>query len=68
MELFNQIKEKVTFLLLKKNIAKAGIFGSCTSNEFRKNGGVDILVELNLHPRQLNVIGIKFELENIVKC
>ena len=42
-----EIKAKITPILLKHQIKRAGIFGSMTTGKFTRKSDVDILVEFN---------------------
>jgi len=60
----NKIKPKITRILKKHGIVRAGIFGSYARGEQKKNSDIDILIEV---PKRkfslLDLIGIEIELE-----
>ncbi len=62
-----EIKKRVIPILKKKNVIKAGIFGSYVRGEQKKSSDVDILVELHKDLDLLDVIGIQIELEKVLK-
>ncbi len=62
-----EIRKKITPVLKKYNITKAGLFGSYVRGEQKKRSDVDILVELDSHWSLYDVIGIKLELEKKLK-
>jgi len=64
----NDIKKKITPVLNKYGITKAGIFGSFVRNEMEENSDVDILVEIERDDISLlDFVGIKLELEEVLK-
>ena len=62
-----EVKEKVTPILIKHKIRKAGVFGSVAKNKDRKDSDVDLLIELGDDISLLEFIGIKLELEEALK-
>jgi uncharacterized protein len=64
---FAEIKKAVIPVLKKHKITKAGIFGSYAKNMATDKSDVDILVELTYPMSLLDFIGIKQELEDILK-
>ncbi|MCF8246328.1 MAG: nucleotidyltransferase family protein [Saprospiraceae bacterium] len=59
-----EIKSKITPILLKHQVKRAGIFGSMSTGEFTKKSDVDILVELGKKINLLEFVSIKYELED----
>jgi len=59
-----EIKSKITPILLKHQVKRAGIFGSMSTGEFTRKSDVDILVELGKDISLLEFVGIKYELED----
>jgi len=57
------IKSKIVKILKKNNVKKAGIFGSYSRGEQKKNSDVDILIEPTDKMSLLDISGIKIELE-----
>lgn len=64
---FAEIKEAIMPVLKKHKVTKAGIFGSYAKNMATDKSDIDILVELTYPMSLLDFIGIKLELENILK-
>ncbi len=60
-----KIKTKILPVLKKRNIKKAGIFGSYATGEQKKNSDVDILVEFR--GSLFDLAGLEIELEKILK-
>ena len=62
----NRIIPKIKDILIKNRVKKAGIFGSYTRGEQKKNSDIDILIEL---PKGMGFgfVGIKFDLEKGIK-
>jgi len=61
----NKIKKPIVDILKKHKIKKAGIFGSYTRGEEKKNSDVDILVDFN--GSLLTLVGIEMELEKTLR-
>ena len=62
-----EIRKKITPVLKKYKITKAGVFGSYARGEQKKRSDVDLLVELDSRLSLYDVIGIKLELEKKLK-
>jgi len=58
----NELKPKITEILKRNGIKKAGIFGSFTRGEQKKGSDIDILIEFK--GSLLKLIRIERELEN----
>ena len=67
MKTIKEIEKKIIPILRKNKVKRAGIFGSYVREEQKKNSDVDILVELDKSLSLYDVIGIKIELEKILK-
>ena len=67
MESIQEIKKKITPILQQYGITKAAIFGSLAKGEAKTNSDVDILVEIKSDISLLDFIGIKIELEEVLK-
>lgn len=64
----NKIKPKITKILKKHGIVRAGIFGSYARGEQKKNSDVDILIEVRGRDFSLlDLIGIENELKKSLK-
>lgn len=61
-----EIKAKITPVLRKHQIKKAGIFGSVATGDATGKSDVDILIELGNKISLLEFVGIKYELEDIL--
>ena len=62
-----EIKAKILPILKKNDVVRASIFGSFARGEDKKRSDLDMLVELNKKHSLLDLIGIKFELEDVLK-
>lgn len=67
MKTIKEIEKKIIPILRKNKVKRAGFFGSHARGEQKKNSDVDILVELDEKLSLYDVIGIKIELEEILK-
>jgi len=67
MKKITEIIEKRLPILKKNDVIKASIFGSFARGEDKKGSDLDMLVELNKKHSLLDLIGIKFELEDVLK-
>lgn len=62
-----EIKQKILPILKKYNIKKAGLFGSCVRGEIKGDSDIDILAEIEDDISLLDFVGIKLEIENVLK-
>lgn len=62
----NEIKEKISPVLMKYNVTKAGIFGSYSKQTATASSDVDILVELGAFVSLLDFVTIQLELEDVL--
>lgn len=63
----DKIKSKISQILRKNKVTKAGIFGSYSRGEQRKDSDIDIVVEINDKKMSLiGFIGLERELEEIL--
>lgn len=62
-----KIKSKITPLLKKYKVTQAGIFGSYARSEQKKNSDIDILIKIHDKAGLLEIIGLKLELEKLIK-
>ena len=62
-----ELKEIMIPVLRKNNVVKAGIFGSYATGENQKDSDIDVLVELIEGKSLLDLVGLKFELEEATK-
>ena len=63
----NSIKRKIIPILKRNDIVKAGIFGSYAKGESKRGSDIDILVDIKKEISLLDFIGIKLELEEVLK-
>jgi len=61
------IKKKILPILRRQGVLKAAVFGSAARNEMTKNSDVDILVKMAKNKTLLDLVGLKFELEDKLK-
>jgi predicted nucleotidyltransferase len=61
-----EIKQKITPILEKYGVKRAGIFGSCVRGEAKDHSDVDILIEVGQDINLLDFIGIKLEIEEML--
>ncbi len=59
-----ELNEKITPILKKYSVKRAGLFGSYTRGEQKENSDIDILVEIEEDISLLDFIGLKLELED----
>ncbi|MEK6873344.1 MAG: nucleotidyltransferase family protein [Nanoarchaeota archaeon] len=63
-----KIKSKIVGILKENNVKRAGIFGSYSRGEQKKESDIDIVVEIkDKNMTLLGFIGLKFELEDILR-
>ena len=58
------IKKKITPVLIKEKIKRAGIFGSYATGEVKKNSDIDILIEFN--GSLMDLVRLELELKKIL--
>ncbi len=61
------IKTKVTPILESEGVIKAAVFGSHATGEANHNIDVDLLVEFGGRKSLFDLVGLKLELEKILK-
>ncbi len=54
-------------ILKRNNVVKAGIFGSYARGEYNKKSDVDILIKFKGKKSLLELVKLKYELENCLK-
>ena len=63
-----KIKSKIVGILKENNVKRAGIFGSYSRGEQKKESDIDIVVEIkDKNMTLLGFIGLKFKLEDILR-
>jgi len=61
-----EIKQRVSPILLKYNVKRASVFGSFAKQIAVDSSDVDILVELDQNLSLLDFVGIKIEMEDVL--
>ena len=61
------VKSLVVPVLRKHGVKKAGLFGSLVRGEAHKKSDIDILVKIDTDISLLDFVGIKQELEEVLK-
>ncbi len=59
-----KIKKKITPILKKNKIVRAGIFGSYARGEEKKNSDIDILVQPPKEMSLFDFVGVRLEIED----
>lgn len=62
-----EIKSKIIPVLKEYRVTQAGIFGSYARGEQKKKSDVDILIKIHNDASLLTIIGLKMELEKVIK-
>lgn len=63
----NEIKQKIAPILKNYGTTRAGLFGSIVNGEMQEDSDIDILVEIKTDLSLLDFVGLKLEIENILK-
>jgi len=58
-----EIKRKISPILQRYGVKKAGLFGSCVRGDMKANSDIDILVEIERDISLLDFVGLKLEIE-----
>jgi len=66
-EEIERIKKKIIPVLKEYKVTKAGIFGSYARGKQKKNSDIDILIEINDDAGLLTLIGLKLDLQKVIK-
>jgi len=61
------IKKKIAPILRRYGVKKAAIFGSFVKGEAKEDSDVDILVKLGKDKSLLDLVGLKLDLEDVLK-
>ena len=61
------IRIKVTPVLENEGVIRAAVFGSYATGEARQNSDVDLLVEFGGRKSLFDLVGLKLELEKVLK-
>ncbi len=62
-----EIKKKIVKVLKKYGVKKAGIFGSYVRGENEKESDIDVLIETPENFSLFDFVGLKLELEKVIK-
>jgi len=62
-----KIRDKIYPILQRYDVTKAAIFGSFVRGENKKGSDIDILVEFKGEKSLLDLVGLKIELEELLK-
>ncbi len=62
-----EVKNKILPILQHYGVKRAGLFGSCVRNEMMKDSDIDILVEIEKDISLLDFVGLKLEIEDVLK-
>jgi predicted nucleotidyltransferase len=62
-----KIKAKIVPIFENENIVKAAIFGSYAIGKTKKDSDVDLIVEFGERKSLFDLVGLKLELEKILK-
>jgi predicted nucleotidyltransferase len=61
------VKNKILPILQQYGVKRAGLFGSCVRDEMMKDSDIDILVEIEKDISLLDFVGLKLEIEDVLK-
>lgn len=61
------ISAKIIPVLKSRGVRKAALFGSVVRDEAKKGSDLDLLVDLTDDKSLLDLVSLKFELENVLK-
>jgi hypothetical protein len=62
-----EIKEEIVKILRKHDVKRAALFGSIIRDDFTENSDIDILVEFEGKKSLLDLVRLKYELEEKIK-
>lgn len=62
-----EVKNKILPILQHYGVKRAGLFGSCVRDEMMKDSDIDILVEIEKDISLLDFVGLKLEIEDVLK-
>ena len=63
----NQIKKTILPILQRYGVSKAALFGSVVKDRMRTDSDIDILVQIDKDISLLDFVGLKLELEQVLK-
>ena len=62
-----QIKHSILPILDRYGVSKAALFGSIVTDQMRPDSDIDILVQIDSDISLLDFVGLKIELEQVLK-
>ena len=62
-----QIRQLILPILQRYGVSKAALFGSVVKDQIRADSDIDILVEIEKDISLLDFVGLKLELEQVLK-
>ena len=62
-----QIKHSVLPIFSRYGVSKAGLFGSVVTGQMRADSDIDILVQIDEDISLLDFVGLKLELQDVLK-
>ena len=62
-----KIKDKISPILKKNKVVKAGIFGSYALGKQTKDSDIDILIEIKGDISLLDIIGLQLKLQEVLR-
>ena len=62
-----QIKEKIVPILKEHDVSRSALFGSVVRGEDTADSDVDILVEFSKEKSLLDLVGLQFALEDVLR-
>jgi len=62
-----QIKRSILPILERYDVSKAALFGSTVTDQMRADSDIDILIQIDSDISLLEFVGLKLELEEVLK-
>ena len=62
-----QIRQSILPILQRYGVSKAALFGSIVTDQMRPDSDIDILVQIDSDISLLDFVGLKIELEQVLK-
>ena len=66
-EQIHRVRQKITPILKKHAVVRAGLFGSLARGQVRKDSDIDILIELQANKSLLDLVALKLDLEDALE-
>ena len=64
--LFTEYQARITKILKKNDVKKAGLFGSFARGKAKKNSDIDLVIEFRGKKSLFDLVGLKIELEESI--